>query len=53
MPAALVPISVLPLLSDGSLDEAALLSLEIVDQDLAERWETALKAKVGIKKRPW
>jgi amino acid adenylation domain-containing protein len=48
MPSALVPIYALPLTASGQVDEEALASLEVIDEELARRWEDALRALPGI-----
>lgn len=42
--AVAVPVSALPLAADGEVDEAALTRLPIIDETLARRWESSLRA---------
>jgi surfactin family lipopeptide synthetase A len=41
---AFVPLATLPLTSDGQVDEAALLGLEVIDPALSAHWEEAIQA---------
>lgn len=43
MPGAIITISSLPLTATGQVDEQALARLEVVDAELAERWESRLR----------
>ena len=43
LPRTYVPVSSLPLTSAGSVDEAALSRLEVIDADLVQRWEDQLQ----------
>jgi amino acid adenylation domain-containing protein len=45
---AVVAIPALPLTASGRVDEAALSALEVIDDDLARRWESALSALPGV-----
>ncbi|MEJ2204427.1 MAG: condensation domain-containing protein [Gemmatimonadota bacterium] len=42
-----LPVSHLPFDSDGRVDEAALVRLPIVDEDLAGAWEEAIRTRAG------
>ncbi|HEV7214173.1 MAG TPA: hypothetical protein VGP33_03535, partial [Chloroflexota bacterium] len=48
LPSVFVPITCLPLTPKGALDEGALLRLEVVDETVRRRWETALQALPGV-----
>ncbi len=41
-PNAYVPVSSLPLTHDGKIENEALTSLEVIDSELAKRWEEEL-----------
>ena len=43
LPTTYVPVSSLPLTSEGNVDEAALARLEVIDADLVQRWEEQLQ----------
>ncbi|WP_424101438.1 SDR family NAD(P)-dependent oxidoreductase [Moorena producens] len=44
MPGAYVPLSSLPFTHKGKVDEVALGSFSVIDDDVVQRWETQLKA---------
>ena len=44
LPIAYVPLSKLPLTSTGQVDEQALATIEVIDSDLVQRWETQLQS---------
>ncbi|MCC6557952.1 MAG: amino acid adenylation domain-containing protein, partial [Polyangiaceae bacterium] len=44
----LVPLHALPLTAEGRVDEAALRGLEVIDEDLARRWERRLASLPGV-----
>jgi amino acid adenylation domain-containing protein len=50
LPRAFIPVSTLPLKTNGQIDEQALASVEVIDADLARRWEEALRALPEIDK---
>lgn len=43
-----LPVSHIPRQADGRVDEASLLALPIIDDELARRWERALKSQAGV-----
>lgn len=47
VPSAYVPLSSLPLLTNGQIDERALVSLPVLDAALIEQWETNLHATLA------
>lgn len=54
LPATLIPshyvaLTRLPLMSNGELDLSALETFEVIDQDLIQAWEAALRAKQHIR----
>lgn len=44
LPIAYVPLSKLPLTPTGQVDEQALATIEVIDSDLVQRWETQLQS---------
>ena len=44
LPDIYVPVSALPLMMNGEVDERALYSLEVIDSDLIGRWEKSLRS---------
>ncbi|HCF26069.1 MAG TPA: peptide synthetase, partial [Cyanobacteria bacterium UBA11049] len=44
LPIAYVPLSKLPLTSTGQVDEQALATIEVIDSDLVQKWETELQS---------
>src|SRR5436190_949536 len=48
LPRAYVPVAALPLMPTGECDTEVLEALEILDADVARRWEEALQAIPGV-----
>jgi amino acid adenylation domain-containing protein len=46
-PDACVAVAAIPLTDAGAVDVAALLAVPVLDEALAQRWETALRARPG------
>ena len=47
-PCALLPLNRLPMMASGLLDETALSRLEVIDAELAERWEEVLRSESAV-----
>jgi acyl-CoA synthetase (AMP-forming)/AMP-acid ligase II/thioesterase domain-containing protein/acyl carrier protein/NADP-dependent 3-hydroxy acid dehydrogenase YdfG len=48
LPDAYVPLSSLPLTPEGQVDEQALSSLAVLDDETIRQWETSLKAQTAL-----
>ncbi len=48
LPCAYVPLSQLPLLATGQVDEQALARLEVIDSELVQKWEEQLQKQPSI-----